>query len=80
MTAEEFNAAADLYDGFAQYDREGMVALVGHLVLHLIETGTLDQEAFIQRLDRDIARDPDTDYQISPRLAELKQFLSPSTC
>jgi hypothetical protein len=80
MTMEEFNEAAELYDGFAQYDREGMVALVGHLVLHLIETGTVDQEAFIQRLDRDIARDPDTDDQISQRLAELKQFMSAPTC
>lgn len=46
-----------------------------HLVLRLIETGTLDQEAFLQRLDRDIVGDPDADDQISRCLAEMKQFI-----
>lgn len=75
MTAEEFNEAAEIYDNFAQYDREGMVALVGHLVLHLIENRTLDRDAFLARLDGDIASDPDSDDQISQRLAELKELI-----
>ncbi len=76
MTADEFNEAGELYDNFALYDREAMVALVGHLVLHLIESGTLDKASFLKRLDRDIAVDPDTDDQVSPRLAALKSFIS----
>ena len=75
MTAQEFNEAEEIYDSFAQYDREGMVALVGHLVLHLIGNRTLDRDAFLARLDGDIASDPDTDDQISQRLIELKQFI-----
>jgi hypothetical protein len=76
MTASEFTEAAELYDAFAQYDRDGMVALVGHLVLHLIENRTLDRDAFLARLDGDIAADPDTDDQISQRLTELKEFIA----
>lgn len=76
MTMDEFNEAGELYDNFAMYDREAMVAMVGHLVLHLIENGTIDKDSFLKRLDRDIAADPNTDDQISPRLAELTSFVS----
>lgn len=76
MTMDEFNEAAEIYDGFAHYDREAMVAMVGHLVRELIENGPLDRARFLKRLDRDIAADADTDDQISVRLQELKSFVS----
>ncbi|MBD3849405.1 hypothetical protein IED13_27210 [Bosea sp. SSUT16] len=77
MTLEEFDDAAELYDGFAVYDREGMVQLVGQLALELIEQGVLDRDALRRRLDRLIADEPDTDDQVSPRLAELRSLIEP---
>lgn len=78
MTSEEFNDAAELYDGFAMFDREGMVQLVGQLALELIEQGLLDRDAMRRRLALLIADEPETDDQVSPRLAELHSLLEPA--
>lgn len=75
MDALEFNESAELYDAFAQYDREALVVLIGQLVMELSKTGVLDQRAFLARIDGCIIPDAQSDDQVSHRCAELQSYL-----
>lgn len=80
MTADDFNEAAELYDNFALYDREGVIALVGQLVLHLAENQLIDLDPFIGRLakpeNNNVDALLDASDQVTPRFKELAMYLS----